>query len=814
MAADMYSGTRYEAQKVARGVELRDVVSGDIARGVQAVARAADAAVGEWAKWREDNKVLEDSLEMKRVARDFDAEQERRLGLKDGDAGSFFTVDGEVNREEIVKFLKPYQQRLDRVGTKLLHPRNQAAMALQSGAMSLELGKQAEVLGERLARQKQTRLMDDNYRLSMETGDYGRAAAFAMAGAEKGLWTGPEGERRAFLAGKAGAANTMARLMEEDPAGAFDYLNGAGGRYFDEADKARYAGALRARADEEQARKEEEWMGGAIPASVAEDLGVQVNGEEVDEDGKAIGKGGKKSGSGGSGSGKKKEDVGPEWWGRYSKQEIGWLMQIKAGHGEEVQPAVRGQAMAEALALKPELMDDEAGLERARAEYEQRYKRLGMGDDDIKRAWDKGVKHLEGLRAGGINPAARLQIARSGGQLLNREQMKGFEDGFARDKDGDMTLEEFAKGGWAREMYGAMAGVTGKDSAKAAWEKIRNKREKDMVTQSEGMISERYAAWRATEEGKKATPLEQLEELRAIAKEVTGHEVRFTGADALEGRQTDVLDAQELRAREFERANVRGIKVTKRGEPERPEYGKVDLGFDTEQKELPVGVLIPEGMAKGKDLGKMVYDVVFDNKHFRRFRVVGTTKGERPVMTYRTAAESGRMVNATYTVVGAVRSGDVPALMDEADNMVGNVKVRPGNYVTGQWAGTLKPGRVPKGLAAYVPDFVEAGERYGVNPALLVAIAMNETGNGTSYAFRKKRNAMGISDERGPKWFMSVRDSIFHQAKALGERGYYKGRSLREIAGVYAPVGAVNDPRGLNGGWYEAVSRNLQRISE
>ena len=48
-------------------------------------------------------------------------------------------------------------------------------------------------------------------------------------------------------------------------------------------------------------------------------------------------------------------------------------------------------------------------------------------------------------------------------------------------------------------------------------------------------------------------------------------------------------------------------------------------------------------------------------------------------------------------------------------------------------------------LQQYESAFRRAGEKYGVDPDLLMAIAIHETGNGTSSAFRNKKNAMGVS---------------------------------------------------------------------
>lgn len=128
------------------------------------------------------------------------------------------------------------------------------------------------------------------------------------------------------------------------------------------------------------------------------------------------------------------------------------------------------------------------------------------------------------------------------------------------------------------------------------------------------------------------------------------------------------------------------------------------------------------------------------------------------------------------------------------------VPVRPAGSVNG----------LPEALAPYAADFEAAGAAHGVDPKLLAAIAMHETGKGTSSAFRTKNNAMGISDSKGPTAQASVPASIDRMAKLIGSRtsGPYKNAdTIGEIAKIYAPPGAGNDPRGLNKHWVDGVAK-------
>lgn len=113
--------------------------------------------------------------------------------------------------------------------------------------------------------------------------------------------------------------------------------------------------------------------------------------------------------------------------------------------------------------------------------------------------------------------------------------------------------------------------------------------------------------------------------------------------------------------------------------------------------------------------------------------------------------------------------------------------------------------------------FAAAAQRHGVNPNLLAAIAMHETGNGTSRAVRENNNPGGLMNPR-TNWstlqrFSSLNGGIDAMARNL-KRGYIdKGlTTLPQIQQKYAPVGAANDPRGLNGHWVSGVQHYLNSI--
>ena len=122
--------------------------------------------------------------------------------------------------------------------------------------------------------------------------------------------------------------------------------------------------------------------------------------------------------------------------------------------------------------------------------------------------------------------------------------------------------------------------------------------------------------------------------------------------------------------------------------------------------------------------------------------------------------------------------------------------------------------KLPVALRAHAQDYLDAAKAYGLNPRFLAAVSAFETGGGTSRAFREKNNAMGISDSSGPVAMPSVRDSIFKQAATLARaNGPYAGAdTIEQIAAIYAPPGASNDPNGTNGQWAQGVKSWLAKL--
>lgn len=110
--------------------------------------------------------------------------------------------------------------------------------------------------------------------------------------------------------------------------------------------------------------------------------------------------------------------------------------------------------------------------------------------------------------------------------------------------------------------------------------------------------------------------------------------------------------------------------------------------------------------------------------------------------------------------------------------------------------------------------FTGAAQKYGIDPLLLTAIAMHETGNGTSPAVKNKNNPGGLMRSKGGlQEFSSLEEGIDKMASTLKRLYIDQGlTTIEQISKKYAPVGAANDPTNLNKNWVAGVTKFYNQL--
>lgn len=343
--------------------------------------------------------------------------------------------------------------------------------------------------------------------------------------------------------------------------------------------------------------------------------------------------------------------------------------------------------------------------------------------------------------------------------------------------------------------------------------------EKNLVANTEKVVRERFEAWfegyKSSHNDKDPSSAIQEDMLEAILRNVTGR------PDLMTVKYGHTLDEERQRVsttwkmEDDARLNA-GPKLLSEGEKQtlrrkdmlrKPFTFPAMVSVDTVNTNAPAGILLPESMRQrfGDDVSGLAA-LVPSSSSSRRGKplpVVGYTRGSSPQLTL-SGASKLRMTFSSKMDTNVTISPASPEMREFFK------KEYPGSQ---DWKQDAGESRVPAaklgGLGQYSQAFYDAGRKYGVDPKLLMAIAMHETGKGTSAAFLRKNNAMGISPNGGgPRAFSSVEESINYAARLL--RTHYLDQGLTTIAaigGKYAPAGAGNDPRGLNKHWVNGVSK-------
>lgn len=120
-----------------------------------------------------------------------------------------------------------------------------------------------------------------------------------------------------------------------------------------------------------------------------------------------------------------------------------------------------------------------------------------------------------------------------------------------------------------------------------------------------------------------------------------------------------------------------------------------------------------------------------------------------------------------------------------------------------------------KGYGQFI--FKECTEgKVKVEPELVTSVIQHETGNGTSSAILSLNNPGGLMNPRTDRLysFINLEEGLHNTINLLKQ---YKVKGLitiPQIQPIYCPVGADNDPSGLNHYWLSGVTeyyRNLKK---
>lgn len=117
-------------------------------------------------------------------------------------------------------------------------------------------------------------------------------------------------------------------------------------------------------------------------------------------------------------------------------------------------------------------------------------------------------------------------------------------------------------------------------------------------------------------------------------------------------------------------------------------------------------------------------------------------------------------------------------------------------------------------LAAKYDGIVAAANANGIPPALLAGVIAHETGNGSNVRYNNVAGLMNPeTGSRTKLAFPSIDAGIAAAGRTVAKNYSAAGRHLGAMAKRYAPVGAANDPGGLNSRWQSGVSKQINALS-
>ncbi|WP_029083399.1 phage tail tape measure protein [Bradyrhizobium sp. th.b2] len=118
-------------------------------------------------------------------------------------------------------------------------------------------------------------------------------------------------------------------------------------------------------------------------------------------------------------------------------------------------------------------------------------------------------------------------------------------------------------------------------------------------------------------------------------------------------------------------------------------------------------------------------------------------------------------------------------------------------------------------LAGKYDQIVDAAKANGISPSLLAGVMAQESGKGK---FLSGNNPGGIMDPatgwKTKMQFNSLDAGIDQTAKSVAKNWNAAGGDLGKMGSKYAPIGAANDPRGLNRHWVPGVQSFMNQMGD
>lgn len=775
----LYGGPSLQTAKADPGVAAR-AANGDqgqvLGASVQKAEEAVQGSAEAFARISDFGEMQRQEVELRRIRDESDAKFSRMLAFAPGTKESVFEKDGSIRQGKLKDLAYEFGQKIDALGGSFFHP--ESAMKAEAVRASVRSSLPERYWG--LAAKHQLgvarQAFDTSLKLAEEKQDWGGYERSVDDAVASGTISRDEGELRLLRGRKKASLHHFENLAATNPDLAAEMINrGELDGYFSASEQDEMMRFLRRQDDNR----------------LTEIVEQTASRPKSKNDRQAV--------------------TNALLSGPVYQEELGFhAVYERDGDYSACAPQIdsfiyRVADMVRAGEEGPDLASKKENV----ILLCKRYAKSAEFQKDVLNRMDKWAKRKEKYKM--LNVSERMK--EMDGAPLYRQADYNNVIG---------TLDAEAKNAWQLYADSSKGSDTPKDS-EDTWikrfkkEKIENL-QKNLAAKTEIAVRDDFEAWFDGEvqgNGKEPSYVLQEDMLQTILRKVTGRNdlvIPSRGRLMDEYQQTA---SEKWRDRDSERFNA-GPKLLSEGEKQtlrrkdmlrKPVTFPAMVSVDTVNTNAPAGILLPESMRQrfGDDVSGLAA-LVPSSSSSRRGKplpVVGYTRGSSPQLTL-SGASKLRMTFSSKMDTNVTISPASPEMREFFK------KEYPGSQDGVQDAGESRvPAAKLGGLRQYSQAFYDAGRKYGVDPKLLMAIAMHETGKGTSAAFLRKNNAMGISPNGGgPRTFSSVEESINYAARLL--RKHYLDQGLTTIAaigGKYAPAGAGNDPRGLNKHWVNGVSK-------
>lgn len=755
----------------------RDVTGDALRRGVAQVGQNIGGVFREMVETEDSTKQFDQERILMQMQSEVDREAKRRLQLPDGDPEAFFDERGNLSQVALKDFTAPYLKTLKGIGSGILHPDRARKMQMKAVLMGEKMLSDLMDSGFEVGKKKQRQSLEANLALAEETNNWGWYGDTVMEAMKSGAMEPAEGNLALFRGEKKATLHDFKNLSATNPDLAAEKINrGELDGYFSAAEQDDLMRSLRRQDD----------------SRLTELIEQMSSRPRTKNDKQAV------------------TDTlmsGPV----YKDQ-----LEFDAVHqrdGDYSACAPQIDSFIYRVADQVKAGEEGADFASKKEEVIRLCKFYGKSSE-----FQKDILNRMDKWAGRKNEFPVLKVA---DRMKEMAEMPLYRQADYNHAIG--TLHSEAAGAYGRYLDSATgAGMEAK--GKEEWmQEYKSKKvaelEKNLAAKTELAVRERFEAWyegyKSIHNDKEPSSVIQEEQFQTILRDVTGR------GDLVVPKRGNVMDAEQEKASTlWKMGDDERLKAGPEllSEEEKQALRRKDMlrkpvtfpamvSVDTVNTNAPAGILLPESMRKqfGDDVSGLAA-LVPSSPSSRRGKplpVVGYTKESSPQLTL-SGASKLRMTFSSKMDTNVTVSPASPQMKEFFK------KEYPGSQDWKQGAGESKvPAAKLGGLGQYSQAFYDAGRKHGVDPKLLMAIAMHETGKGTSVAFLGKNNAMGISPNGGgPRAFSSVEESIDYAARLL--KKHYLDKGLTTIAAIgrkYAPAGAGNDPYGLNKHWVSGVSK-------